>query len=66
MHGLDARGAGAYRHPSQVGEARPRAHGLQIQALAGLRPCLAIVLEGGYDLDGLTDCARYFAEGFSR
>src|SRR5690606_9666183 len=37
MRRLDARGAGAYRHPSQVGEARPRAHGLQIQALAGLR-----------------------------
>lgn len=36
------------------------------QALANLRPRLAIVLEGGYDLNGLRDCARYFAEGFSR
>lgn len=36
------------------------------QALAGLRPCITIVFEGGYDLDGLTDCARHFAEGFSR
>ena len=36
------------------------------QALASLRPCIAIVLEGGYDLGGLSGCARYFAEGFCR
>jgi acetoin utilization deacetylase AcuC-like enzyme len=36
------------------------------QALADLRPCIAIVLEGGYDLNGLPGCARYFAEGFCR
>lgn len=36
------------------------------QELVNLHPRIAIVLEGGYDLDGLTDCARYFAEGFSR
>ncbi|MDN5849459.1 MAG: acetylpolyamine aminohydrolase [Nitrococcus sp.] len=36
------------------------------QALARLRPRIAIVLEGGYDLDGLSGCARYFAAGFCR
>lgn len=45
---------------------RPEDYLLMGQALAELRPCLAIILEGGYDLAGLTDCARYFAAGFSR
>ncbi|MDN5871255.1 MAG: acetylpolyamine aminohydrolase [Nitrococcus sp.] len=36
------------------------------QALAPLRPRIAIVLEGGYDLEALSGCARYFAQGFSR
>lgn len=35
------------------------------RALSSLHPRIAIVLEGGYDLDGLNRCAAYFAEGFS-
>lgn len=36
------------------------------RALAKLRPRIAIVLEGGYDLGGLSGYARYFAAGFCR
>ena len=45
---------------------RPEDYFLMGQTLAALRPRLAIVLEGGYDLAGLTDCARCFAAGFHR
>lgn len=45
---------------------RPEDYFLMGQTLAERRPRLAIVLEGGYDLAGLSDCARCFAAGFSR
>lgn len=45
---------------------RPEDYRAMGHMLSWLRPRVVAVLEGGYDLNALGECARHFAEGFKR